>query len=80
MQLELGGKAPCVVMDDADLDAAVEGALHSRFDNCGQVCTCNERLYVHETVYDEFMENSSPKSKLSKWATRWTRLRIWGPK
>ncbi len=56
VQLELGGKAPCIVFEDADLNLAVEGALHSRFDNCGQVCTCNERMYVHESIYDTFME------------------------
>jgi len=56
VQLELGGKAPCIIFDDADLDQAVEGALHSRFDNCGQVCTCNERMYVHQAIYDRFME------------------------
>lgn len=56
LQLELGGKAPCIVFEDADLDIAVAGALHSRFDNCGQVCTCNERMYVHEDIYDVFME------------------------
>lgn len=56
VQLELGGKAPCIVFEDADLDVAVEGALHSRFDNCGQVCTCNERMYVHEAIYDAFMK------------------------
>lgn len=55
IQLELGGKAPCIIFEDADLDLAVEGALHSRFDNCGQVCTCNERMYVQEEIYDEFM-------------------------
>lgn len=57
VQLELGGKAPCIVFEDADLEEAAEGALHSRFDNCGQVCTCNERMYVHEDVYEEFMAN-----------------------
>lgn len=56
VQLELGGKAPAIVFADADLEVAVEGAFHSRFDNCGQVCTCNERMYVHEDVYDAFME------------------------
>ncbi|WP_299624954.1 aldehyde dehydrogenase [uncultured Tenacibaculum sp.] len=56
VQLELGGKAPFIVFEDADIDAAAESALHSRFDNCGQVCTCNERMYVHEGIYDEFME------------------------
>ncbi|RMG23120.1 MAG: aldehyde dehydrogenase, partial [Bacteroidetes bacterium] len=60
VQLELGGKAPCIVFEDADLDLAVQGALHSRFDNCGQVCTCNERMYVHEAVYEAFMEKFLP--------------------
>jgi len=56
VQLELGGKAPCIIFEDADLDIAVQGALHSRFDNNGQVCTCNERMYVHEKIYEAFME------------------------
>ncbi len=55
VMLELGGKAPFIVMNDADLDAAAEDAFWARFANCGQVCTCAERLYVHEDVYDEFM-------------------------
>lgn len=55
VQLELGGKAPFIVMADADLEQAAAAALHSRFDNCGQVCTCNERMYVHDAIYDEFM-------------------------
>lgn len=56
LRLELGGKAPFIVMDDADLDKAVEGAVAARFNNCGQVCTCNDRMYIHKKVYDEFME------------------------
>ena len=56
VQLELGGKAPFIAFADADIDAAVAAALHSRFDNCGQVCTCNERMYIHEDIYDVFME------------------------
>ncbi|MEL6653348.1 MAG: aldehyde dehydrogenase family protein, partial [Bacteroidota bacterium] len=63
VQLELGGKAPCIIFDDADLDQAVAGALHSRFDNCGQVCTCNERMYVQEGIYDAFMEKFMEKVK-----------------
>ena len=63
VQLELGGKAPCIIFEDADLDAAVEGALHSRFDNCGQVCTCNERMYVHQSIYQEFMEKFMARVK-----------------
>jgi lactaldehyde dehydrogenase/glycolaldehyde dehydrogenase len=56
VSLELGGKAPFIVMDDANLDLAVRNALHARFVNCGQVCTCNERTYVHRRVYDQFVE------------------------
>jgi lactaldehyde dehydrogenase / glycolaldehyde dehydrogenase len=56
VSLELGGKAPFIVMDDADMDTAVRSALHARFVNCGQVCTCNERTYVHRRVYDEFVD------------------------
>lgn len=56
VSLELGGKAPFIVMDDADMELAVRNALHARFVNCGQVCTCNERTYVHRRVYDQFLE------------------------
>ncbi len=56
IRLELGGKAPLIVMEDADVDQAIRCALISRYVNCGQVCTCNERMYVHETVYDRFLE------------------------
>ncbi|MEM6318749.1 MAG: aldehyde dehydrogenase [Bacteroidota bacterium] len=66
VQLELGGKAPCIVFEDADIDVAVAGALHSRFDNCGQVCTCNERMYVHEAVYDTFMKKFKKATKALK--------------
>lgn len=66
VQLELGGKAPFIIFADADIDAAVDAALHSRFDNCGQVCTCNERMYVHEAIYDGFMEKFIAKTKALK--------------
>ncbi len=56
VSLELGGKAPFVVLNDADLEAAVENAVDARFLNCGQVCTCNERTYVQRGVYEEFVE------------------------
>jgi lactaldehyde dehydrogenase/glycolaldehyde dehydrogenase len=56
VSLELGGKAPLVVMEDADLERAVANAVEARFWNCGQVCTCNERTYVQRGVYDEFVE------------------------
>jgi len=54
--LELGGNAPFIVFDDADLDAAVEGALASKFRNSGQTCVCANRLYVQDAVYDAFAD------------------------
>jgi len=56
LSLELGGNAPFIVFDDADIDAAVEGALVSKYRNNGQTCVCANRLYIHEKVYDEFAE------------------------
>ena len=66
VQLELGGKAPFIVFADADIDAAVTAALHSRFDNCGQVCTCNERMYIHADIYQIFMEKFIKATKALK--------------
>jgi succinate-semialdehyde dehydrogenase/glutarate-semialdehyde dehydrogenase len=54
--LELGGNAPFIVFDDADLDAAVEGAMIAKFRNNGQTCVCANRIYVQEGVYDAFAE------------------------
>lgn len=54
--LELGGNAPFIVFDDADLDAAVEGAMVSKFRNMGQTCVCANRIYVQRGVYDAFVE------------------------
>jgi succinate-semialdehyde dehydrogenase/glutarate-semialdehyde dehydrogenase len=56
LSLELGGNAPFIVFDDADLDAAVEGAMASKYRNAGQTCVCANRLYVHERVYEKFAE------------------------
>ena len=56
VSLELGGKAPFIVMGDADLDLAVRSAVTSRFMNCGQVCICNERTLVQEDVFEAFVE------------------------
>lgn len=55
LSLELGGNAPFIVFEDADLDAAVEGALASKYRNSGQTCVCANRLYVQEKVYDAFV-------------------------
>ena len=56
VSMELGGNAPFIVFDDADLDAAVEGAIMSKYRNSGQTCVCANRLYVQAGVYDAFLE------------------------
>lgn len=56
LRLELGGKAPFIVMDDANIDRAVDAAITARFTNCGQICTCNERMYLHAAIADEFLD------------------------
>lgn len=56
LSLELGGNAPFIVFEDADLDAAVQGAMASKYRNAGQTCVCANRLYVHDKVYDAFMD------------------------
>jgi succinate-semialdehyde dehydrogenase/glutarate-semialdehyde dehydrogenase len=54
--MELGGNAPFIVFDDADVDAAVQGAIISKYRNAGQTCVCANRIYVQDGVYDEFVE------------------------
>ncbi|CAB3675003.1 Succinate-semialdehyde dehydrogenase [NADP(+)] GabD [Achromobacter deleyi] len=54
LSLELGGNAPFIVFDDADLDAAVEGAIAAKYRNAGQTCVCVNRIYVQDAVYDAF--------------------------
>ena len=54
--MELGGNAPFIVFDDADIDSAVKGAIASKFRNAGQTCVCANRFYVQDAVYDEFIE------------------------
>lgn len=61
LSLELGGNAPFLVFDDADLDAAVEGALVSKYRNAGQTCVCANRIYVQDAVYDAFAEKLAAK-------------------
>ncbi|APB98108.1 NAD-dependent succinate-semialdehyde dehydrogenase [Polynucleobacter asymbioticus] len=56
LALELGGHAPFIVFDDADIDAAVIGAIASKFRNSGQTCVCANRFYVHKKVHDQFVE------------------------
>ena len=63
LSLELGGNAPFIVFDDADLDAAVEGAIASKYRNTGQTCVCANRLLVQDTVYDAFADKLSAAVK-----------------
>jgi succinate-semialdehyde dehydrogenase / glutarate-semialdehyde dehydrogenase len=61
LSLELGGNAPFIVFDDADLDAAVEGALASKYRNAGQTCVCANRIYVQDSVYEAFAAKLAAK-------------------
>ncbi|WP_419150405.1 aldehyde dehydrogenase family protein [Lysinibacillus xylanilyticus] len=64
--LELGGKSPNLVFEDADIDAAVDGSLYGIFYNSGQSCEARSRLYVHKDIYDEFLEKFVAKTKAIK--------------
>ncbi len=66
LSLELGGNAPFIVFDDADVDSAVEGAMVSKYRNAGQTCVCANRLYVQDGVYDAFVEKLAAKAKTIK--------------
>jgi lactaldehyde dehydrogenase/glycolaldehyde dehydrogenase len=70
LRLELGGKAPFIVAEDADIGAAVKAAVASRFENCGQICICNERMYLHERIADQFLD---------RFATAVAKLKVGNP-
>jgi succinate-semialdehyde dehydrogenase/glutarate-semialdehyde dehydrogenase len=61
LSMELGGNAPFIVFDDADIEKAVEGALQSKFRNSGQTCICANRFYIHHNIYDDFIKKLSDK-------------------
>ena len=63
LSLELGGNAPFIVFDDADIDSAVDGAMVSKYRNAGQTCVCANRLYVQAGVYDTFVEKLAARSR-----------------
>ncbi len=66
MSLELGGNAPFIVFDDADIDSAVEGAFASKYRNAGQTCVCTNRFYVQDGVYDAFVQKFAARVKTAK--------------
>lgn len=66
LSLELGGNAPFIVFDDADIDSAVEGAIASKYRNAGQTCVCANRIYVQDGVYDEFVGKFAARVKTMK--------------
>ena len=66
LSMELGGHAPFIVFEDANIDEAVTGALQSKFRNSGQTCICTNRLFVHEKVYDSFLEKFTNEVKKIK--------------
>jgi len=66
ISLELGGNAPFIVFDDADIDSAVEGAMVSKYRNAGQTCVCANRFYVQSKVYDSFVEKLAEKASAIK--------------
>jgi len=66
LSLELGGNAPFIVFDDADIDSAVEGAFMSKYRNAGQTCVCSNRIYVQEGVYEAFVQKFAAKVKTAK--------------
>lgn len=66
LSLELGGNAPFLVFDDADIDSAVDGAIASKFRNAGQTCVCANRIYVQDGVYDAFVEKFAERVKTLK--------------
>ena len=66
MSMELGGNALFIVFDDADLEAAVDGAIMSKYRNAGQTCVCANRIYVQDGIYDAFAEKFAEKAKALK--------------
>lgn len=66
LSLELGGNAPFIVFDDADIDSAVEGAIASKYRNAGQTCVCANRIYVQNGVYDQFVQKFAAKVRTMK--------------
>jgi len=63
ISFELGGKNPAIIFEDADFNAAIEGTMRSVFSNCGQVCLCSERVYVHQSLYEKFVSELKSRAE-----------------
>ena len=79
LSLELGGNAPFIVFDDADVDSAVEGAIASKYRNAGQTCVCANRIYVQDGVYDSFVQKFADKVRAFKVGNGFTDGVVQGP-
>jgi succinate-semialdehyde dehydrogenase/glutarate-semialdehyde dehydrogenase len=79
LSLELGGNAPFIVFDDADVDSAVEGAIASKYRNAGQTCVCANRIYVQDGVYDAFVQKFAEKVRAFKVGNGFTDGVVQGP-
>ncbi len=79
VSMELGGHAPFIVFEDAEIDAAVDGAMLSKFRNSGQTCVCANRIYVHEKIYDEFINKFTKKVNTIKVGDGMEETTISGP-
>ena len=79
VSMELGGNAPFIVFDDADLESAVSGALISKFRNTGQTCVCTNRFIVQEGIYDQFVEKLGEAVKTLNVGMEWMKELTKGP-
>lgn len=79
VSFELGGKNPAIVFPEADFDRAVAGTLRSVFANCGQVCLCSERVYVHRSIFDRFVEELAKGAESLVMGDPWADTTTMGP-
>lgn len=79
LSFELGGKNPAIIFDDADFDAAVAGTTRSVFSNCGQVCLCSERVYVHRSIFERFVDALAERARELRHGDPWDDATNIGP-
>ncbi|MEM7278101.1 MAG: aldehyde dehydrogenase family protein, partial [Pseudomonadota bacterium] len=79
LTLELGGKSPVIVLDDADIESAIDGAADAIFGNAGQVCVAGSRIYVHETIHSHFLQGLCDRAAALKTGSPWSSETTLGP-